>query len=319
MFVRRKTRMKALFRRQWGCDPRESAAAYMTRERLKYIRMYHDICGEKGVDEITWSDLEMDEVFFRINHTRSFVGEQVLYQRLHGPDSRNDLEIFEKLVSVFGDDEDGRSDYEYRLSGIGKTQADYYLPAMLEIISGHVGTDTRIYRCLQLLLAAAIIGTAVTQSSAFALCAVALACTNLIIYMILKSRQESMASCLKTLCVILRFCRFAEKNWPWEDKALLRNVREDLEKLKTAEQSAGSFAARKITASNDPRNLLADYVWGVTLINVLLRLFRFAGMIDAAISCASFRESLDCWCRQDCSLLSSGYSIYLSAGAPLQE
>lgn len=35
------------------------------------------------VDEITWNDLEMDSIFLRINHTNSFIGEQVLYHKLH--------------------------------------------------------------------------------------------------------------------------------------------------------------------------------------------------------------------------------------------
>ena len=107
MCRRKKIRMKALLRDQWGRDPRELAAAYMTRDRLPYIRMYHDICAEKGVDEITWSDLEMDEVFLRINHTRSFVGEQVLYHRLHEPEVPDALEHFEQLVSAFSADEEG--------------------------------------------------------------------------------------------------------------------------------------------------------------------------------------------------------------------
>ena len=54
MFRWKYTRLKALFRMQWGCDPRELPAAYMTRDRLKYIRMYHESYGDKGIDEITW-------------------------------------------------------------------------------------------------------------------------------------------------------------------------------------------------------------------------------------------------------------------------
>ena len=313
MFGSRKNRMRMQFLKQWGSDPRELPAAHMTRERLPYIRMYHDVCREKGVDEITWSDLEMDEVFLRINHTRSFVGEQVLYHELHETESGDALNSFEKLVSVFGCDEDGRWEYEYRLSAIGKRQEDYYLPAALEMIADHRGVDIRIYRCLQLLLAAAVIGTLCTKNAVCAVLAVAAACTNLIIYTVRKWKQESMFSCLRAVCVILRFCRFAERNWPLEDETMLQQVREDLAGLRMAEQSAGSFAAKKSMASGDPQYLLADYVYGMTLIDLVmyekimaalagsedavLRLFRFAGIMDAAIACASFRESLDFWCE----------------------
>ena len=315
MFRWKYTRLKALFRMQWGCDPRELPAAYMTRDRLKYIRMYHESYGDKGIDEITWSDLEMDEVFLKINHTRSFAGEQVLYRQLHQPEVSDNLNQFEKLVSVFGHDEDGRMDYEYRLSGMGKAQEAYHIPDMLRIISEHEGSDIRIYRCLQLLLAGSVIGALLTHAVIFGVCAVAVACVNIAINIWRKSKQEGMFVSLLNMCVILRFCRFAENNWPLEDESALQQVREDLAQLKRAERSAGSFAARKTAAANDPRNLLADYIWGVTLIDLViyerimkllagkeapaLRLFHFAGMIDAAISCASFRQSLDFWCMPD--------------------
>ena len=313
MFGSRKKRMRAQFLKGWGSDPRELSAAHMTRERLPYIRMYHDICRDEGVDEITWSDLEMDEVFLRINHTGSFVGEQVLYQLLHEPETGEGLDTFEKLVSVFASDEDGRLEYEYRLAAIGKRQEDYYLPAMMKMIADHTGVDIRIYRCLQLLLAFAVIGALSTKAAVCAVLAVAAACINLIIYIVRKWKQESMFSCLRAVCIILRFCRFAERNWPLEDETVLRQVREDLDRLKTAEQSGGSFAARKTMASSDPQYLLADYLYGMTLIDLVmyekimvclagsedavLRLFRFAGMMDAAIACASFRESLTFWCE----------------------
>lgn len=68
-----------MFRQQWGCDPRDLPAAYMSRDRLKLTRLYYEKYCRGGTDDVTWSDLEMDEVFFRINHTRSFAGEQILY------------------------------------------------------------------------------------------------------------------------------------------------------------------------------------------------------------------------------------------------
>ena len=37
--------------------------------------------GYSYIDDITWDDLEMDDVFLRINHTDSFAGEQILYHK----------------------------------------------------------------------------------------------------------------------------------------------------------------------------------------------------------------------------------------------
>ena len=56
---------------------------YEAESRLKDIRRMHDRMNSGMVDEITWNDLEMDEVFLEVNHTKSFIGEQLLYHSLH--------------------------------------------------------------------------------------------------------------------------------------------------------------------------------------------------------------------------------------------
>ena len=50
-------------------------------DRLKQIRILYDIekdlvPKEKLVDEITWNDLNMDDIFAMVNHTDCFAGEQ---------------------------------------------------------------------------------------------------------------------------------------------------------------------------------------------------------------------------------------------------
>ncbi|MBP0962515.1 MAG: hypothetical protein J5864_10290, partial [Oscillospiraceae bacterium] len=57
-------------------------------DRMKDVGILYDmekefVPAEKQVDEITWNDLNMDDVFAMVNHTESFAGEQSLYSRLH--------------------------------------------------------------------------------------------------------------------------------------------------------------------------------------------------------------------------------------------
>lgn len=50
-------------------------------ERMDCIKIYHDEMCQRGfseLDKTTWNDLEMDMVFLRMNHTKSYVGEQLL-------------------------------------------------------------------------------------------------------------------------------------------------------------------------------------------------------------------------------------------------
>ncbi|MFI3209050.1 MAG: hypothetical protein R3Y40_07930, partial [Eubacteriales bacterium] len=48
---------------------------------LRYLMDSEDV--NYDVDDITWNDLNMDEVYSRINNCNSFIGEQVLYRDLH--------------------------------------------------------------------------------------------------------------------------------------------------------------------------------------------------------------------------------------------
>jgi len=308
----KKRRLVEQFRQQWGRDPNESPVAYMTRNRLEEIRLYYQEYGKKDIDDITWSDLDMDEVFFRINHTRCFAGEQFLYLKLHEINSNKDLDTFEKLVSLFYQDEEGRLNYEYKLSGIGKVFGSYYLPVSLKMISFHEPTSIFLYRVLQILFVSSALGLIVLQSHPCAYLLVAVILVNLIIYIVKKSQQENMFYSLYNICAILRFCRFVEKNWPLKEGPFLHQLQKDLKVLKMTERTAGSFALKKAAAYNDPQNLLADYIWGVTLVDLVayekilrelskneeavLRLFNLTGMIDTAISCASFRKSIMHWC-----------------------
>jgi hypothetical protein len=48
------------------------------------VRLYHEALGDAPgtVDDATWSDLEMDEIFRFVDRTRTWIGSQCLYRRL---------------------------------------------------------------------------------------------------------------------------------------------------------------------------------------------------------------------------------------------
>ena len=107
--------------------------------------------GEWSVDGTTWNDLEMDNVFLRINHTNSFIGEQILYHRLHNLKTKEDVKM-EKLIDYFDGNPMEREKIEERLFRIGKHDEDYYLNEFLANTNlwkvGNVGS----YHILQVVL-----------------------------------------------------------------------------------------------------------------------------------------------------------------------
>ena len=55
-----------------------------------------------SIDDITWNDLEMDDVFMCMNHTYSSLGEEYLYKMLRKPVfDEKVLAEREKLISYF--------------------------------------------------------------------------------------------------------------------------------------------------------------------------------------------------------------------------
>lgn len=73
------------------------------------------------IDDITWNDFDLDEIFHRMNHTHSTMGELYLYSMLKNPESNLFiLEERDKVIKYFTNNEEPRVRKEYQLSDIGK-------------------------------------------------------------------------------------------------------------------------------------------------------------------------------------------------------
>ncbi len=74
------------------------------------------------VDDITWNDLNMDEVYKSMNYTESSVGEEYLYYMLRNMDCDLDrLNKQEQLITYFMENEDARLYLQMLYHTIGKT------------------------------------------------------------------------------------------------------------------------------------------------------------------------------------------------------
>ena len=75
------------------------------------------------VDETTWNDLSMDEIFMDINNCQSSPGEEVLYATLHQNISYNDEEIknFEALQQFLVDQPKMRLALQMHFARLGKS------------------------------------------------------------------------------------------------------------------------------------------------------------------------------------------------------
>lgn len=122
---RNKKRKQETIRRKlnelWG---NESDREYKGVE-FERIRKYFDaLKRESYVDDITWNDLGMDNIFMEMNYTQSSIGEDCLYDRLRCMDfSDDELKEFDKIADYFYNNKDVCIKYLERFAEIGRTKS----------------------------------------------------------------------------------------------------------------------------------------------------------------------------------------------------
>ena len=312
----RKKQLLARFRNRFGNDPLEEAWIGQTRDRLPAIRVFYDRMekpagyDDYSIDDVTWSDLEMDEIFLRINHTQSYIGEQVLYELLRS--GRTDhFRKNREWMNHLSESEDTRLELEYRLRGVGKRQESYYLPEFLRNAELLKPGHTWVFRLLQIILAAAVLLAVIFRTFPFFIFLAFSAGTNFITYMVMKQKYDILLSSMGGLGKMLDLCE-----WCLDRKELMlpdtEVLRQEWQKLKGLRRKLGKFIfARQSSMTGDPTGLLYEYLLGITMIDVtrlsgilgmisenhtaIEELYRFAGRLDAAVSILSFRASLPGW------------------------
>ncbi len=161
LYQRRKQRRMLMnkIRREWGQVPeREYDPTEFDCISHYYLNKESD---QFQIDDITWNDLDMDQVFAQMNHTRSFLGESYLYYMLRTPQLQDAAqEEFEELVTWLDTHEKEREELEYFFAKIGKTGRNSvfdYVYNLAEADSGsnlvHFGMIAMILGAVGLLLA----------------------------------------------------------------------------------------------------------------------------------------------------------------------
>lgn len=315
-----KKRLYKMIEDSFGKDPKECFLGYNAENRLDKVKRYHN-CIDKtdntewDIDNTTWDDLEMDQVFLRINHTNSFIGEQVLFHKMHilnlGLD-RKKLDETEKHVKYFEDNPAFRTQVEERLQHIGKLDAGYYLAEFLMNSECFKIGGNLFFHVLQFLLVAFFVLAIIFDNILFLGGVVAVALVNLFIYLSIKQKYEVYFYSLIEFKKIYDFSKWMIKN-DKSDLFVSDSQKEIVNKFKKLSfVLAGMNGRRQGTITGDVVALLNEYIWGILLIDVsmfnsimeviadkqseVLELLEFVGCVDAEIAISSYRKSVAKWC-----------------------
>ena len=295
-----KRKRKAYIHEKFGKIPK-------IREWNDAVRNYYDVVNDgTGLDDITWNDLSMNDVFQRAAQCDTSPGEEILYWRLRrNRMSPEEQRIFEDRVRTWADNEKEREKIEELLCDIGKSDSSYYLPAYLDGIESYVFGHQWVYRVLQILLAAAFIFMLIRPTDGGVMPFVCMCAVNLGIYFWMNMKHDLELSLIGTAVSLLGNAKqiAARKGI----KELFPELQDALAGLKGVIRGDRILRIKREGArTGDALGTCLDYLLGITLMQITtynkvmkrlmnnvenyLTVYRCIGELDAAINtCAAKR------------------------------
>ena len=291
-------------KQRWGTVPDRE----YTQEELESISHYAKRNeGEQFmIDDITWNDLQMDEIFIRVNNTLSSCGEDVLYQILRQPQmDQNVLDERERLIAYFQTHEEERIQVLTRVNEVKKiwkmSIADY-IDALKDVDRGGRGK----YPLLAGLSAAAIVATLIRPIPCMFLLLLML-CVSAVVHTRDSKKIEPYLNCFVCILRLLRAADQFEKLDNPEIQTYLDRIRAGRKKMKSFRR--GAFLVASTNSVQDGLEAIivsylriifqVDFIKFYSMLkhvegneSTIEDMYQAMGELDALIAVASVRESL---------------------------
>lgn len=299
-FRKRFNRNKTKIIENYGCEINIEYADYKMNNIATFFKNKNQ---KEGIDNITWSDLSMDDVYKKINNTESSAGREVLYDMLRNPlYSLKELKKRDNIVEYFMHNFEERLKLQLILSNLGYNyDANTTLCLFLE--EDNSKNRLQIYRILRVIPFISLLLIGVNKS--FLLITMLSVALNIFISFNNKNRKIDTSG----FTYIIRTINVAFKIKDMRIKVLddnLKNIEEDLEKVKKIKKKSISKNPNSILSD---LNFFSEYVNMITLSELityekvketiiknkeyLKSIYEYVGGVDALISVSSFRTSLD--------------------------
>lgn len=115
---KRKEKYKKYLRENYGSYPEKE---YKDDELKLCSSMFEQFPSDNSLDDITWNDFGLDNVYKQMNHTQSAAGSEFLYWLLRNPiDAKEIREHLEDDIHIFDENEDARVEVQMSLHDLGR-------------------------------------------------------------------------------------------------------------------------------------------------------------------------------------------------------
>lgn len=261
-----------------------------------------------NADEITWNDLDMDEVFDRINTCESSVGEEYLYALLHRQLTSDEEADFKHLLDLLGSDENLRFETCKALHNLGICNYNSVAKSCLRGAEGmeYIGKSQMYMALIFLPVAAGLLGFLIASGIGAVIGALAGIIANIAIYCKINLRVERHLGMMKYLCRIL-FC--VQKLGKASDDSYYA----EFGKLYQPFSSASRLLAKIGKESGgDLADIAETYLKMFTFRDMytyaylrelftgkqeeINRVYKHVGFLDAVCATLNFRGSSEIWC-----------------------
>ena len=304
-------RLIARIQREWGKLPdQEYADAKFDSIQYYYKNKFRK---KKDIgfllDEITWNDLNMNELFFMLNHTGSAMGEEVLWALLHEMQlTEAVLTEREKLISFFQTNVYAREKLQTGFALIGKNKKVSVYEYMDQL--DRVGKEKNFlhyFGVLGIVVSVILLCFSVGYAG---LLLIGFIIFNLLTYYKRKGEIEIYYSVISYLIRMLDYAEKMTKNDFQELEEYLSELKKYTRELKAFRKGAPVVAPQNPTG--DMMAVFMDYVrilFHTDLIKfnkmmeqyfakkeTIVRVFEIIGYLDAMCGAASFRTWLKNYC-----------------------
>ena len=267
---------------------------------------------EKQLDDITWNDLGMDEVFCRIDRTLSAAGEEYLYFTLRNIFcGKEKLDHLEEVTGWFLEQDDTRIRVQLllkKLGHLGKYSLYDYLDN-LDYLGERNNRKILLGNILYLLFASLLFVQPAVGILGIVVCMLG----HILTYFREKKVIEPYITSFAYVLRMIDVCEELGRQKIPVYKKELEDLNEALKSLR--ELKRGSFwvmAGNQGKIGVNPLDIIADYlrmilhldIWQFNLMlrklrlktNEVDRLLGITGYLDMAISVGGFRRSLEGYC-----------------------
>lgn len=260
------------------------------------------------VDDITWNDISMEKIFIRINNCLSTLGENLLYYILKTPIlNKEDLNKRDKYIEFFAKNKDKRVKLQDIIINIGEERN----ASIINYLSNKEKINNKriiVYITLSVIFILSLIGIIVFKSKYYLYIFLAFIIVNAIVYYRTSEKRQDKIQIVKYISKIVlgskEICKL-EYDEIHEYNVSLKNA---YKKLKTIHwKSAVLLKPLDLDLLSFLKVfLLFELIVYEDLINYIykykkeiMKTYEAIGYIDALISIASYRESLECYTKPE--------------------